>query len=465
MKKLAMRQAMVLAGKKSIFIVLALMNCVSIDASNLKDSKKSKKAVSVRSSKSNKKIVSKTPEIRTVPRRTVVQPVAKPINQVQDNEIESDEYSKLVSQAPLKGHVEPSVDVNTQELPDGTVIQTKTTVQPVEEEGKVVTTVQTWTFYDIAKAAAITAGVVGLGAAAYYNQDAIKNGLNSGYQSANNWWKGSSGTSLDNQGASMDNQDTPMSQTTDFVSGSDQGVLSNSSDDVDVNPSQEQQAPNISDENLDNGLDQDLGMQDVSAMESDESGYSDTAKAAGAGLASLGAGFAAYKNPGVRQAVQKGLTQVGQKSSNILKNAPLMPKTASNSIATAEQTTRASAEQSKNLQAYWSRRDAADGIDRAEQLLKQQVASSNRIANAKSELVYDNSLANRVELHKALKQSGATPVASNQVNSGMAKLTQTQQNIAFEQSQAGAFHRAVAPRQDAVITENIANINNQVALG
>jgi hypothetical protein len=146
----------------------------------------------------------------------------------------------------------------------------------------------------------------------------------------------------------------------------------------------------------------------------------------------------------VRQAVQKGLTQVGQKSSNILKNAPLMPKTASARIQTEQSKLveqKFAAEQSKNLQVYSIRRDATDGIDRAAKQTTEQVRSANRIPDAKSEVFYDNSLGNRLKLHKALKQSGVTPVASTDVNPGMAKLTQTEKNIA------------------------IAKINNQVALG
>lgn len=418
MKKLAMRQAMVLAGKKSIFLVLALMNCVTIDASNVNNSRNLKKGVPVQSAKSNKMMARKAPV-----RRTFVQPAAKSSNPAQDHVVESDEYSKVVSQAPLQGHVDHSVDVKTQELPDGSVIQTQTTVQPVEEEGIVVTTTEQF-IWKAAKYAAIGAAAIGLGAAAYYNQDAIKNGFNAGYQSANNWWNGSD-ASLGDQDAFMNGNDhiMPNFQRKKFASVEDAkaehsrrslayynrslGLPEDTplmeSDDLGVNPSQEQQGPNLPDENSGNGSDQDLGMQDATAMESDESGYSDTAKAAGAGLVALGTGFAASRNPGVRQAVQKGL----QKSSDVLRKAPLMPTTASKSIAAeqiAAEKAREIAEQSKKLQAYWNRRYAADAIDKTEQLLKQP--------------------------------------------------------------QAQAFQRAVTPRQDAVLKAEQARIvNNQAALG
>jgi len=144
MKIIKLDQVLGLAAKSSTLLVIALLSFQPIECKSDKNSQKN-------------------PRIRVAPVRN--KPAA--VVEVAEN---NEDYSKTIKEKPLKKseHVQPSVDVTRTQLEDGSVVEVKTTVTPIPQEGKVVTTTEKWEFKDYAKAVAIGAaalGAVGLGIA------------------------------------------------------------------------------------------------------------------------------------------------------------------------------------------------------------------------------------------------------------------------------------------------------------
>ena len=197
MKDKNINQLLKTVGKNSMLLVVALAHFVDIDCSSNKNNKK-------RPVSKNSRVQRHVPNVRR----------AAPA-QESATVVEKDSYQKQVSEQPLDPteNIESSVDVQMTQLPDGSAVETKTTIEVNEEEGKVVTTVETWTLYDYAKVAAITAGTLAAaGGAGYllyknngnfsaagkdgYDQlgSAVNSGVekfNSGVASAKSWWNGS----------------------------------------------------------------------------------------------------------------------------------------------------------------------------------------------------------------------------------------------------------------------------------
>lgn len=172
-------------AKKSSLLVLAFASFVDLDASQNK-----------KQSKASKTHAKKT-------QQRTARPVRKKAGSAQV--VESDQYSKEVSEQRFDASspVQASVNIETMPLEDGTGYQeVKTTVEPQPEEGKVVTTVETWTWQDLAKAAAIGAAVVGTGVAlgyGYMHPEQVNAGLAAGqdrfaegYKRAKGYWSGNS---------------------------------------------------------------------------------------------------------------------------------------------------------------------------------------------------------------------------------------------------------------------------------
>lgn len=167
MKIVKLGQVLGLVAKSSTLLVLVLLSFQAIECKSDKNSQKN-------------------PRTRVAPVRN--KPAA--VVEVAEN---NEGYSKTIEEKPLKksDHVQSSVSVKSTELEDGSVVEVKTTIKPMPQEGKVVTTTETWTMYDYAKAAAIGAaalGAVGLGIA---YRDQIADQFNNGYNAASSWWNGS----------------------------------------------------------------------------------------------------------------------------------------------------------------------------------------------------------------------------------------------------------------------------------
>jgi len=171
MKNINISQMLLKAAKSSSLMIVALASFVQIDCKST-NNKKQQKQKHVKA-----KPVAKRPDQRQ--NRVAASAVAA-------NVVESDSHNVVVNERPINPAMpeESSVDVQTVQLPDGGFQEIQTTVEVNQEEGKVIETVETWTWYDYAKAAAITAGVAGGAYLAYQNQDAIASTLSSGYNRA-----------------------------------------------------------------------------------------------------------------------------------------------------------------------------------------------------------------------------------------------------------------------------------------
>lgn len=152
-------------------MIVALASFVQIDCKSDTNKKQQKQ----------KHVKAKPAAKRPAPRQNRVAASA-----VAANVVESDSHNVVVNERPINPAMpeESSVDVQTVKLPDGGYQEIQTTVEVHQEEGKVVETVETWTWYDYAKAAAITAGVAGGAYLAYQNRDAIAGAANAGYGQA-----------------------------------------------------------------------------------------------------------------------------------------------------------------------------------------------------------------------------------------------------------------------------------------
>ena len=228
MKNKNINQLLRTVGKNSMLLVVALAHFVDINCSNNHKKKSTARKYPVQRNVSN---VRRAAPVET---STAV--------------VEKNSYQKEISEQPLDPteNIEPSVDVQMTQLPDGSAVETKTTVEVNEEEGKVVTTVETWTLYDYAKVAAITVGTAAaLGGAGYllyknngnlsaaggegYDQfnaslkninAAVNSGVekfNSGVDSAKSWWNGSA-------------QNVPVKQVIASDSDAQSSVVANSGD-------------------------------------------------------------------------------------------------------------------------------------------------------------------------------------------------------------------------------------------
>jgi len=171
MKNINISQMLLKAAKSSSLMIVALASFVQIDCKST-NNKKQQKQKHVKA-----KPVAKRPDQRQ--NRVAASAVAA-------NVVESDSHNVVVNERPINPAMpeESSVDVQTVQLPDGGFQEIQTTVEVNQEEGKVIETVETWTWYDYAKAAAITAGVAGGAYLAYQNQDAIASTLSAGYNRA-----------------------------------------------------------------------------------------------------------------------------------------------------------------------------------------------------------------------------------------------------------------------------------------
>ena len=142
MKNLKLGQLLRSAAKNSTLLVVALLSFQTIECQ--KDSK------------------------QRILKRDVAQVAA-----------EEDSYTKTVQVNDLQSgdNVEPSIYEQSKQLEDGSVVQIKTTIEPDVEHGTVKTTVEKWTYWDYAKAAAIGAGLIGAGLAYVYRDDINKQAL------------------------------------------------------------------------------------------------------------------------------------------------------------------------------------------------------------------------------------------------------------------------------------------------
>jgi len=150
-------------------LVLSVFAFQNMDAKSDKDKQKQKQAQAQKAAAAKKSAARKAPAVK---KSNVV--------------LEQDSHTVEVDERPIRANerVAPSVETNVSENPEtGLVTEVKTTVTPVPEENKVVTTTETWTWTDIAK----TAGKVALGAAvvggagylAYQNHEGFRNGVDS----------------------------------------------------------------------------------------------------------------------------------------------------------------------------------------------------------------------------------------------------------------------------------------------
>jgi hypothetical protein len=150
-------------------LVLSVFAFQNMDAKPDKDKQKQKQAQAQKAAAAKKAAARKAPAVK---KSNVV--------------LEQDSHTVEVDERPIRANerVAASVQTNVSENPEtGLVTEIKTTVTPVPQENKVVTTTETWTWTDVAK----TAGKVALGAAvvggagylAYQNHEGFRNGVDS----------------------------------------------------------------------------------------------------------------------------------------------------------------------------------------------------------------------------------------------------------------------------------------------
>ena len=196
MKSKNLAQVLRAASKGTTLLVVALLSFQIVDAKTKKQPSKP----------ASKNVVRKSPPAqRFAPVAARNNQPAMPAAVVKEEET----FVEKVSEQPLipSQNIGQSVDLNTEQLEDGGIKITETTVQPMPEEGKIVTTVNEWTMYDYAKAAAIGTAIIGAGGLAYiYRDELAKQGRN-GYNTANDWYNG-----LKNQKVAEDTK--PITQQT-----------------------------------------------------------------------------------------------------------------------------------------------------------------------------------------------------------------------------------------------------------
>jgi len=160
------RQLVNKVAKSSVLLVVALVNCIQIDA---------KQTPAQQQAAARQAAQRKAAQRKAAQRSATASQIAQAANVKPDTVVESekDTHSVVVSQEPIKPGSVSSQDTQVNELADGSVQKVETTVEVNEETGTVTTTVETWTWYDYAK---VAAGVAAVGTAsylAYRNQDAI----------------------------------------------------------------------------------------------------------------------------------------------------------------------------------------------------------------------------------------------------------------------------------------------------
>jgi len=171
--------------KRSFLLVVGLMSLIQLEAKQDKQQKP--------------KAVKSAKHVKPQPRGRTVQRNSRVAAQV----VESDTHNVVVKERPFNAAKpeESSVDVKTEQLADGSFKEVQTTIEVKPIEGKVVETTETWTWYDVAKVAAIGAGVVGAAALGYTYQNEIGNAAQTGFNKASqyadsanqgmrNWWNG-----------------------------------------------------------------------------------------------------------------------------------------------------------------------------------------------------------------------------------------------------------------------------------